>query len=144
MAFVRKKRKKNQDYFYIVESYRENGKPRQRILEYIGTLENLMSYALHGWQADQQNEEDPISFKAYMHGSCMAMYGPPKIHMVGSCLALRLRMVDTTIFLFGGNHFNREGCGYTDCRTFGLLPLCLNACPKMMNISSRSVLLWVL
>lgn len=79
MAFVRKKHKKNQDYFYIVESYRDGSKVRQRTLEYIGTLENLMNYAFRGWEADQQSDKEPITFKAYMHGSCMAMYWMAKL-----------------------------------------------------------------
>lgn len=57
MAFIRKKRKKNQDYYYVVENYRKDGKVHQRILEYIGPLENLMKYALCGWQAKHQNTE---------------------------------------------------------------------------------------
>ena len=76
MAFVRKKRKKNQDYFYIVESYREGSDVRQRILEYIGTLDNLMKLALKGWQPNEDASSDgsELTFKAYTHGSCMALY----------------------------------------------------------------------
>lgn len=37
MAFVRVKRRGDREYYYLVESYREDGKVRQRILKYLGT-----------------------------------------------------------------------------------------------------------
>ena len=36
MAFVRVKRHGEREYYYLVESYRENGKVKQRILSYLG------------------------------------------------------------------------------------------------------------
>ena len=74
MAFVRKKIKKGNPYFYIVESVRSGDKVRQRTLEYIGPLEKLMELALKGWEADHQDGDHVLSFKAYKHASCMAMY----------------------------------------------------------------------
>lgn len=37
MAYVRKKRLKGHDYYYLVESYRQNGKVKTRTLKYLGT-----------------------------------------------------------------------------------------------------------
>ncbi len=37
VAYVRKKRIKGHDYYYLVESYRQNGKVRTRTLKYLGT-----------------------------------------------------------------------------------------------------------
>ena len=42
MAFIRKKKIKGKNYYYIVESYKENGEVKQRVLGYIGTAENLL------------------------------------------------------------------------------------------------------
>lgn len=37
MAFVRCKRRGKREYFYLVETYRENGNVHQRTLKYLGT-----------------------------------------------------------------------------------------------------------
>ncbi len=37
MAYVRRKRIKGHDYYYLVESYRRNGKVKTRTLKYLGT-----------------------------------------------------------------------------------------------------------
>jgi len=37
MAFVRIKYHGKQPYYYLVETYREAGKTKQRVLKYIGT-----------------------------------------------------------------------------------------------------------
>lgn len=37
MAYVRRKRIKAHDYYYLVESYRRNGKVKTRTLKYLGT-----------------------------------------------------------------------------------------------------------
>ena len=34
--FIRTKKQGNQEYYYLVESYREDGKVRQRVLKYLG------------------------------------------------------------------------------------------------------------
>lgn len=36
MAYVRRKRIQGHDYYYLVESYRLNGKVRSRTLKYLG------------------------------------------------------------------------------------------------------------
>jgi len=42
MAFIRKKKVKGKNYYYIVESYKERGKVKQRVLGYIGTADSLL------------------------------------------------------------------------------------------------------
>ncbi|MEK6829682.1 MAG: hypothetical protein AABY15_06180 [Nanoarchaeota archaeon] len=42
MAFIRKKKVKGKTYYYIVESYKEKGNVKQRILLYLGTAYNLL------------------------------------------------------------------------------------------------------
>jgi hypothetical protein len=37
VAYVRRKRLKGHDYYYLVESYRQNGKVKTRTLQYLGT-----------------------------------------------------------------------------------------------------------
>lgn len=37
MAYVRRKRLKGRDYYYLVESFRQDGKVRTRTLKYLGT-----------------------------------------------------------------------------------------------------------
>lgn len=85
MAYIREKWKKGKPYYYIVESQRDGTKVRQRILEYIGTVDNLKEYALKGYKsiqasqelashgAEAQYAEKELTFKCYEHGACMAM-----------------------------------------------------------------------
>ena len=42
MTFIRKKKIKNKIYYYVVESYKEKKKVKQRVLCYIGTADNLL------------------------------------------------------------------------------------------------------
>ena len=42
MAFIRRKKVKGKTYYYIVESYKDNGKVKQRVLCYLGTASNLL------------------------------------------------------------------------------------------------------
>ena len=42
MAFIRSKRIKGKLYYYIVESYWENGGPHQRVCLYLGTADALL------------------------------------------------------------------------------------------------------
>jgi len=37
VAYVRKKRLKGNDYYYLVESYRRDGKVKTRTIKYLGT-----------------------------------------------------------------------------------------------------------
>lgn len=43
MAFIRKKKVKGKNYYYIVESYKVKGDVKQRVLCYIGTADNLLN-----------------------------------------------------------------------------------------------------
>jgi hypothetical protein len=42
MAFIRKKKVKGKTYYYVVESYKEKGRVKQRVICYIGTADNLL------------------------------------------------------------------------------------------------------
>ena len=41
MAYVRKKRLKGHDYYYLVESYRQDRKVKTRTLKYLGTTPDV-------------------------------------------------------------------------------------------------------
>ena len=41
MAFIRRKKVKGKTYYYIVESYKNKGRVKQRVLLYIGTADAL-------------------------------------------------------------------------------------------------------
>ena len=43
MAYVRRKRLKGHDYYYLVESFRQNGKVKTRTLKYLGTTPHVPS-----------------------------------------------------------------------------------------------------
>ena len=43
MAYVRRKRLKGHDYYYLVESYRQAGKVKTRTLKYLGTTPQVPS-----------------------------------------------------------------------------------------------------
>ena len=42
MAFIRRKKVKGKTYYYIVESYKDKGRVKQRVLCYLGTAINLL------------------------------------------------------------------------------------------------------
>ena len=57
MAYVRRKRLKGHDYYYLVESYRQDGKVRTRTLKYLGTTPHVPSqfqYLLESRRNPQQ------------------------------------------------------------------------------------------
>lgn len=43
MAFIRRKKVKSKTYYYIVESYKDKGQVKQRVLLYLGTAENILN-----------------------------------------------------------------------------------------------------
>ena len=47
MAYVRCKRLKGHDYYYLVESYRQDGKVRTRTLKYLGTAPQVPAQFQH-------------------------------------------------------------------------------------------------
>ena len=81
---IRKKKKKNQIYYYIVTSERTgpNKQPRERILEYIGTLDNLLERFIQSYVKETEAVDTPSleslpkkwGFKGYVHGSVMALF----------------------------------------------------------------------
>jgi len=42
MVFLRTKKIKNKNYYYIVEAFRESGKIKQKVIMYVGTVENML------------------------------------------------------------------------------------------------------
>ena len=42
MVFLLTKQIKNKTYYYIVEAFREAGKIKQRVVMYVGTVENML------------------------------------------------------------------------------------------------------
>ena len=42
MTFIRKKRIKGRPYYYIVKSWKKDGRVKQKVLYYIGTAERLL------------------------------------------------------------------------------------------------------
>lgn len=67
MASMQKKRNKGHDYWYIVESRRINGKPRPIVVQYLGTLENILNRFRNG------PEDNQAEFKSYAHGAVAAL-----------------------------------------------------------------------
>lgn len=41
MAFIRRKKVKGKTYYYIVKSYKDKGRVKQKVLMYIGTADSL-------------------------------------------------------------------------------------------------------
>jgi hypothetical protein len=66
MASLQKKTNKGHDYWYIVESKRINGKPTPVVVQYLGTIENILNHF----------KEEPkilsVEYKSYEHGSIIA------------------------------------------------------------------------
>lgn len=78
MARIRSKKKKNNVYYYLVESRRSgpNKSPREHILEYIGTLDNLIEFAARQYNLATAETALPesLTFKSYEHGAEIAMF----------------------------------------------------------------------
>lgn len=78
MARIRAKKKKNGVYYYLVESRRSGpGKsPREHILEYIGTVENLVEFATKNYNLAVAGKPLPegLTFKSYEHGAEIAVF----------------------------------------------------------------------
>jgi transposase len=63
MASLQKKRNKGHDYWYIVECKRINGKPTPVVIQYLGTIANILEHF-------QKSPADGASeFKSYAHGA---------------------------------------------------------------------------
>lgn len=81
MARIRPKKKKKNTYYYLVENRRSgpNKSPREHILEYIGTVENLVAFINKQLSASPSVYKDTsgtkeITFKSYEHGAEIALY----------------------------------------------------------------------
>jgi len=64
MAFITYRISRGKKYWSIVESRRINGKPKQVILEYIGTAETLLQRLL---------DKEKVALKSYSHGDTYAL-----------------------------------------------------------------------
>lgn len=62
MPFIRTKLIKGIGYHYLVESFREEGKPRQRVLLYLGQHETVTAAYKH-WQEQTQKAPNAESRK---------------------------------------------------------------------------------
>jgi transposase len=67
MASLQKKRNKGHDYWYIVESKRINGKPTPVVVQYLGTIENILNHF------QKSSEKGQAEFKSYAHGAVTAL-----------------------------------------------------------------------
>lgn len=67
MASLQKKRNKGHDYWYIVESKRINGKPTPIVIQYLGTIENILRH----FQND--TADGKAQYKSYAHGAVAAL-----------------------------------------------------------------------
>jgi len=69
MAFLAHRVSRGKKYWSIVESRRVGGKPRQVILEYLGTADTLLQRLMH---------EDKASISSYSHGGVAALLNQAK------------------------------------------------------------------
>lgn len=68
MASLQKRRNKGHDYWYIVESKRVNGKPRPIVIQYLGTIENILRHFRDG------PDDSKSTYKSYAHGAVAALF----------------------------------------------------------------------
>lgn len=68
MASLQRRTNKGRDYWYIVESKRVNGKPRPIVIQYLGTIENI----LRRFQGN--TEDNAVQYKSYAHGAVAALF----------------------------------------------------------------------
>lgn len=79
MARIRPKKKKNSTYYYLVENRRTgpNNSPREHILEYIGTVDNLVAFINKQLSVNASGgapQSGNVTFKSYEHGAEIAMF----------------------------------------------------------------------
>ena len=63
MASLQKRNNKGHDYWYVVESKRVNGKPRPIVIQYLGTIENILRHFREG------PDDSKAQYKSYEHGA---------------------------------------------------------------------------
>ena len=83
MARIRAKKKKKSIYYYLVESRRSgpDKSPREHILEYIGTVDNLVEFAARNYNLAAADKALPgnLTFKSYEHGAEIALFNTAKL-----------------------------------------------------------------
>ena len=67
MASLQKKTNKGHDYWYIVESKRINGKPTPIVIQYLGTIKNMLNHF------KEEPKSSTAEYKSYAHGSVTAL-----------------------------------------------------------------------
>ncbi len=85
MARIRPKKKKNSVYYYLVENRRSgpNNSPREHILEYIGTADNLVAFINKQLSVSSSGTDASgvtnITFKSYEHGAEIALFNTAQL-----------------------------------------------------------------
>lgn len=69
MAFITYRTSRGKKYWSIVESVRVDGKPKHRIIEYLGTAETLL---------ERLQNKGKVSLKSYSHGDTTALFNVAK------------------------------------------------------------------
>lgn len=88
MTFIRAKHRGDRTYYYLVEGHREDGKIRQKVVQYLGTAESLAERLAH--------PAEPLSVVAALD------YGPVAVlHALASAIGLR-ELVDRHTAKGGG------------------------------------------
>lgn len=67
MASLAKKIIKGNAYYYIVQSKRVKGKPRPIVVQYLGTIENILKH----YSTSKKGE---VEYKSYSHGAVFALW----------------------------------------------------------------------
>lgn len=67
MPTIQKRKVKGNYYYYIVESRRINGKPRPIVIQYLGSIENILKH--YG-----TSEKGDVEYKSYSHGAVCALW----------------------------------------------------------------------
>jgi len=78
VAYVRKKRIKGRDYYYLVESYRRDGKVRSRTIKYLGKSPDVPPEYRHLLDL-QRRQTQPLLWEPRALGEAIAdqiMRGP--------------------------------------------------------------------
>lgn len=79
MAYVRKKRIKGHDYYYLIESYRRHGKVKTRTLKYLGTSPDVPPEWQHLLGPRRRRPHQPTLWDPQTLGAAIAkqvMRGP--------------------------------------------------------------------
>ena len=61
MAFWKKKNIKGCQYYYIYESYYQDGKSKQRMVEYIGNIDDVLAFAMEAFKQRCASQDDHTS-----------------------------------------------------------------------------------